>query len=564
MKFAEYPYVRPDLEQVKTRFAELLERFGSAGSPEEQNEILEELNRYRWEFETMREVSYVRHTVDTKDEFYEKEMEFFDEAEPIYKGLLTDYYRALTESRFRGELERTWGTQLFRLAEVTLSTFKPEVVADLQAENKLVSEYVKLMASAKIPFNGEELTLSQLTPYTLSTDREMRKKALDAKYAFLEANGDRLDELYDQLVKLRTEIARKLGFKSFTELAYARLNRTDYGPEDVARFRKQVEERIVPVSQRLKERQRQRIGVEKLRYYDNKFSFPSGNAAPKGGEDWILERGRKMYDELSPDTGEFFRFMLDNGLLDLASKPGKAGGGYCTSFPQYQAPFIFANFNGTSGDIDVLTHEAGHAFQGYMSRGFLPPEYHFPTLEACEIHSMSMEFLTWPWMELFFEEETEKYKFNHLSEALLFIPYGVAVDEFQHAIYDRPELTPQERKQVWRGIERKYLPHLDYSENAFLENGGFWQQQSHIYKAPFYYIDYTLAQICAFQFWVKASENRAAAWQDYLRLCKEGGSKPFTELVKTADLVSPFDEGCVDRVIGTIETWLNGVDDSKL
>lgn len=564
MKFAEYPYVRPDLEQVKTRFAELLERFGIAGSPEKQNEILEELNRYRWEFETMREVSYVRHTVDTKDEFYEKEMEFFDEAEPIYKGLLTDYYRALTESRFRGELERTWGTQLFRLAEVTLSTFKPEVVADLQAENKLVSEYVKLMASAKIPFNGEELTLSQLTPYTLSTDREMRKKALDAKYAFLEANGDRLDELYDQLVKLRTEIARKLGFKSFTELAYARLNRTDYGPEDVARFRKQVEERIVPVSQRLKERQRQRIGVEKLRYYDNKFSFPSGNAAPKGGEDWILERGRKMYDELSPDTGEFFRFMLDNGLLDLASKPGKAGGGYCTSFPQYQAPFIFANFNGTSGDIDVLTHEAGHAFQGYMSRGFLPPEYHFPTLEACEIHSMSMEFLTWPWMELFFEEETEKYKFNHLSEALLFIPYGVAVDEFQHAIYDRPELTPQERKQVWRGIERKYLPHLDYSENAFLENGGFWQQQSHIYKAPFYYIDYTLAQICAFQFWVKASENRAAAWQDYLRLCKEGGSKPFTELVKTADLVSPFDEGCVDRVIGTIETWLNGVDDSKL
>jgi M3 family oligoendopeptidase len=564
MTFDEYPYERPDLEVVQSRFAGLLERFGNAGSFIEQNGVLEELNRYRWEFETMRELAYVRHTVNTKDEFYEREREYFDEAEPVYKGLLTDYYRSLINSRFRDELEQTWGTQLFRLAELTLSTFKPEVVGDLQTENKLVSEYVKLMASAKIPFNGEELTLSQLTPFTLSTDRETRKKAQDAKYEFLEHNGDRLDELFDQLVKIRTDIARKLGYDTFTDLAYARLSRTDYGPQDVARFRKQVEELIVPVSQRLKERQRQRIGVEKLQYYDNKFSFPSGNAKPKGGEEWILERGRRMYDELSPETGEFFRFMLDNGLLDLASKPGKAGGGYCTSFPKYQAPYIFANFNGTSGDIDVLTHEAGHAFQGYMSRGYLPPEYHFPTMEACEIHSMSMEFLTWPWMELFFEEDTEKYKFNHLSESLLFIPYGVAVDEFQHAIYEKPELTPQERKQLWRSMERKYLPHLDYSENEFLENGGFWQQQGHIYKVPFYYIDYTLAQICAFQFWVKALENRDAAWEDYLRLCKEGGSKPFTELVKTAELISPFGDGCVARVIGTIDGWLGSVDDCKL
>lgn len=564
MKFAEYPYARPDMDAVKAQFEELLNRFESSASVEEQNAVLVELNRYRQQFETAREIVYIRHTVNTKDEFYEGEKAFFDEAEPVYTGLLSDYYRKLTGSKFRSELETVWGAQLFRLAELSLSTFKPEIVEDLQTENKLVSEYVKLLASAKIPFNGEELTLSQLAPYQTSTDRAVRKQAADARYRFFEENGNRFDELYDKLVRIRTEIARKLGFRTFTELAYARLNRTDYGPEQVARFRKQVEERIVPVALRLKERQRERIGVERLMYYDNKFSFASGNAKPKGGEEWILERGRKMYDELSPETGEFFRFMLDNGLLDLASKAGKAGGGYCTNLPQYQAPFIFANFNGTSGDIDVLTHEAGHAFQVYTSRGFLPPEYHFPTYEACEIHSMSMEFLTWPWMELFFVEDTDKYKFNHLSESLLFIPYGVAVDEFQHAMYERPELTPQERKQVWREIERKYLPHLDYSENEFLENGGFWQQQSHIYKVPFYYIDYTLAQICAFQFWVKASQDRQSAWNDYLRLCKEGGSRSFTELVKVAGLVSPFENGCVDSVIGAIDAWLNGVDDKAL
>lgn len=564
MKFANYPYTRPDMEEAKARFGELLGRFDQAATAAEQNGVLEELNRYRADIETMRELVYVRHTVNTKDEFYEKEKEFFDEAEPIYQGLITDYYRKLIESPFRPELEQIWGTQLFRLAELTLSTFKPEVVADLQSENKLVSEYVKLIASAKIAFQGQELTLSQLAPYLVSTDRQVRKEAAEARYSFFRANGEQLDRLYDELVKIRTEIARKLGFQTFTDLAYARLNRTDYGPEDVARFRKQVEELIVPVAQRLKERQRKRIGVEELKYYDDKFGFASGNAKPKGGEEWILQRGQRMYEELSSETGEFFNLMLDTGLLDLASKPGKASGGYCTSFPKYQTTFIFANFNGTSGDIDVLTHEAGHAFQGYMSRHFLPPEYHFPTLEACEIHSMSMEFLTWPWMELFFEEDTNKYKFKHLSESLLFIPYGVAVDEFQHEVYARPDMTPEERKQVWRSIERKYLPHLDYSENEFLEQGGFWQQQGHIYKSPFYYIDYTLAQICSFQFWVKANKNRDSAWQDYVQLCREGGSKAFTSLVEVAGLVSPFEEGCVDTVIGEIDAWLSGVDDTKL
>jgi M3 family oligoendopeptidase len=557
LKFSEYPYQRPDMEGAKVKFGELLERFEQAGSLVEQAQVLEELNLYRGEFESMRDLAYVRHTVDTNDAFYEAEQAFFDEAEPVYQGLITDYYRKLIGSRYRKELEEEWGTQLFKLAELSLSTFKPEVVADLQAENKLVSEYVKLLASAKISFRGEELNLSQLTPFKQSTDRETRKEASEAGYRFFQENGDRFDELYDQLVKLRTEIARKLGFSTFTELAYARLNRTDYGPEDVARFRKQVEEQIVPVAQKLKERQRVRIGVDKLKYYDDKFSYATGNAKPHGGKDWILERGLQMYKELSPETDEFFRFMMDTGLLDLESKAGKASGGYCTHFPIYKAPFIFANFNGTSHDIDVLTHEAGHAFQYYMSRSYLPPEYHFPTLEACEIHSMSMEFLTWPWMELFFEEETEKYKFTHLSESLLFIPYGVAVDEFQHAMYERPELTPKERKQVWREIEKKYLPHLDYSENGYLEEGGFWQQQRHIYNSPFYYIDYTLAQLCAFQFWVKARQDREAAWEDYLRLCKAGGSKPFTELVKLAALVSPFEKGCVGSVIGEIEAYLD-------
>ncbi|MCG5249889.1 M3 family oligoendopeptidase [Brevibacillus agri] len=564
MKFSQIPYTRVDMTDVEERFTSLLKAFQQAASFEEQDQVMGKLNELRQEVESAREVAQIRHTINTEDPFYKEEQDYWDEAGPVYQGIVSRYYAAIVHSPYRSQLEQKWGAQLFRIAETTLTTFSPEVVADLQEENRLASQYIALMASAKIMFEGEERTLPQLLPFQTSTDRKMRKKANEAKYDFLRQHTEKLDSIYDSLVKVRTRIAKKLGFNSFVELAYARLNRTDYDADMVARFRRQVEEQIVPVATKLVERQRERIGVDTMKYYDLAFDFATGNPTPKGSPDWIVENGRKMYAQLSPETDEFFSFMLENECLDLLSKKGKATGGYCTYMSKYKLPYIFANFNGTSGDIDVLTHEAGHAFQVYVSRGFEVPEYHFPTYEACEIHSMSMEFLTWPWMELFFEEDTDKYKFSHLSSSLLFIPYGVAVDEFQHAVYEQPEMTPAERKRTWREIERKYLPYRNYDENEFLEEGGFWQQQSHIFRDPFYYIDYTLAQICAFQFWKRAQENPEQAWDDYLTLCREGGSKSFTELVKVAKLYSPFEDGCIQSVIGDIEAWLNSVDDKRL
>lgn len=564
MEFQQYQYVRPDIKKMEVEFNQLLEKFTNSESFALQDEIMAEINQLRNEFESMMQIVYIRHTIDTNDEFYKGEQDYFDEVDPLYQGFVNSYYEALTKSQFRNELEEKWGKQLFALAELSQKTFSPEIVEDLQLENKLSSEYTKLIASAKIQFEGEERNLPQLVPFQLSTEREMRKKAMEAKYDFFTENEEKIDNIYDQLVKVRTKIARKLGFENFVELGYARMNRIDYNGEMVANFRKQVQEFIVPVATKLKEKQRARIGVEELKYYDDRFAFKTGNATPKGDPDWIIANGEKMYQELSKETDEFFTFMREKHLLDLVSKKGKAGGGYCTYIEKYKSPFIFANFNGTSGDIDVLTHEVGHAFQVYLSRSFAVPEYQFPTYEACEIHSMSMEFFAWPWMELFFKEDTDKYKFNHLSDGLLFIPYGVSVDEFQHFVYENPELTPAERKQAWRDIEKKYLPHRNYDENAYLERGGFWHQQGHIFNSPFYYIDYTLAQICAFQFWKRANEDKEGAWADYITLCKQGGSQSFTELVAVANLISPFQDGCVKSVIGEIEAWLNGVDDSQL
>lgn len=564
MNFSEFTYDRPDMEDFSAKMNVLLKELENADQVEQQIDAIEKINVLRNDISTMFNLCYIRHSVDTNDEYYQKEQDYIDDISPRVEGLVTKYYQILVQSKFRDELEKKWGNQLFALAEAQLKVFSDEIVELLQKENKLSTEYTKLVASAKIMFEGEERTLAQLQPFTESKDRSVRKAASTARFAFFQDNEEQLDRIYDDMVKVRTEMAHKLGYENFVELGYYRMYRTDYNANMVAAFRDQVKEYIVPLATKLKESQKQRIDVDSLKYYDEPFEYKTGNASPKGDPDWIIENGQKMYNELSKETGTFFSYLREAGLMDLVAKKGKAGGGYCTFIENYKAPFIFSNFNGTSGDIDVLTHEAGHAFQVYSSGKLDVPEYYWPTYEAAEIHSMSMEFFTWPWMDLFFKEDVDKYKFSHLSSALLFLPYGVSVDEFQHWVYENPTATPIERKHAWRNIEKKYSPHIDYDGNEYLENGGFWQKQGHIFSSPFYYIDYTLAQICAFQFWKRSRENQEDAWKDYVKLCELGGSMPFTELVKEANLISPFEDGCVASVIEEIDTWLSSVDDKKL
>ncbi len=563
--FKDYTYTRPDMDELKAAVSALIEQFKDAESVEAQSEVIEQINKHRNSFSTMANLVYIRASIDTNDEFYQAERDYFDEVGPIAEEIVFEYYKALFSSKFRKELEEKWGTQLFALAENQIKGFSPAVIELMQQENKLVSEYNKLVASAQIEFDGKTLTLAQLGPYGESTDREVRKAARETSANFFAKNEEMFDEIYDKLVKLRHKIATTLGYKNYVELGYINMDRVDYDAEMVSKFRDQVRDYIVPVATKLYERQADRIGVEgDFKFYDEGLKFLTGNATPQGSPEWIVENGKKMYEELSPETGEFFNFMIDNDLMDLVAKKGKESGGYCTFIEDYNAPYIFSNFNGTSGDIDVLTHEAGHAFQVYSSRNIGIPEYLWPTYESCEIHSMSMEFFTWPWMELFFKEQTDKYKFTHLGGGLLFLPYGVSVDEFQHVVYENPEMTPAERKAAWKEIEAKYLPHRDYDGHEYLEAGGFWQRQAHIYASPFYYIDYTLAQICAFQFWKRSRENFEEAWKDYVHLCSLGGSLSFTNLVREAGLISPFEQGCVESVIGTIEDYLNSIDDKAL
>ncbi|HPF16436.1 MAG TPA: M3 family oligoendopeptidase [Thermotogota bacterium] len=561
-KFHEFEYKRPEYESVKASINTFIQEFKTATSVTRQIECVNGINAVRRDFESMSSICSIRYDMNTADAFYEAENDYFDEYEPLIQELVNQYYAVLVDSPFRNELEAAFGHHIFNLATNEMKCFSPEIIEDLQQENALVTMHTKLISSAAILFDGEERNLAQLRAYFQSKDRSVRKAAYEAYASFFSDHEAEFDNIYDRLVKLRTKMAKTLGFDSFVEMGYIRLNRTDYNAQMVAGYRKQVLEEVVPLALKLLEKQCKRLGLEALTYYDEPLRFKTGNPQPKGTPEEIVKNGMKMYSELSRETKEFFTFMEENGLFDLLSRKGKMGGGYCTFIPIEKSPFIFANFNGTSDDIDVLTHEAGHAFQVYCSRNYAIPEYVWPTLEACEIHSMSMEFFTYPWMELFFQEDVLKHRFAHLSEALLFLPYGVSVDEFQHEVYENPEASPDERKKIWRNIERKYMPMRNYADNDFYEKGTMWMRQSHIFETPFYYIDYTLAQVCAFQFYNRMEQNREKAWEDYKNLCNAGGSKPFLDLLKIAGIKNPFESGSVKESVLEIFKQVEAIDDS--
>lgn len=561
-------YTRPDISATGKKFTELTAVLRNADSFEEADEIVNEINILRNEFDSMKIIAFINYSNDTGRKEFSSEQDYFDENCPVFEKYIFDYYNALIETKFRKEFTEKYGEHLFEIAEIALKSFSPEIIEDMQKENHLKHEYMTLKASAKIMFEGKELNLQELEPFMESTDRAVRQAAFSAYWKFFDDNADKFDEIFDRLVYLRNDMALKMGYKNYTELGYAIMKRMDYTSDMVDKFRAAIKKYIVPLAEKLREKQRARLGYNNLMVYDLFIQYKTGNATPKGKPEWIVENGKKMYDELCAETREFYDFMFDNELMNVFSRKGKADMGYCEYISKYKSPYVFANMNGTEDDITVLTHEAGHAFQAYESRNFLFREYSEPTMETAEIHSMSMEFLTYPWMNLFFKEDTDKFKFSHINSAVNFLPYGVIVDAFQHWIYENPSASPDERKTKWRELEKEFMPHLNYADIEFLEKGGRWQKQGHIYEMPFYYIDYCLAQICAFQFWSRAIHNGNGeykkALKDYIGLCGKGGSKPFLELVKETNLKSPFEETVIKTLAEEIEKYIDSIDDNGL
>jgi len=547
--FDQMSMPRPDQDKVAEKYASITKAFEEAQDSSARAAAIREWDRVRGRLWSYLSLTNLRFNQDTRDPERKAEREYADSVRPKFQELDTSVMQLLLASDHRDEMQAEIGEQAFALWDCEVGTFAPEIEDDLVKEAQLEAEYVELLASAKIEFHGETYNLPGLAKFGEDPDRDVRHDSAVAGWNFFGSHGDQLDRIYDDLVKLRTKMARTLGYDNFIEMGYKRMGRIDYDQKDVEAFRAQVRDKVVPLCTRIREAQREDLGVETLMAWDEPIHDPDGNPKPMGDHDWMLDRATEMFNEIGGGLDEFWGLMTERGLIDLKMREGKAGGGFCTSFPEYGVPFIYANFNGTQGDVRVFTHEMGHAFQNHCSHTLSPIDYHWPTSESCEIHSMSLEFLAWPQMELFFGDDADRFRRQHLMGALLFLPYGVAVDHFQHLVYAKPDATPQERNEMWLEMERTYLPWRQWGDLDYAAKGARWQRQGHIYQSPFYYIDYTLAQVCALQYWTRSEKDFNEALTSYVALCKRGGEAPFQQLTKGAGLHSPFEQGALDEVV---------------
>ena len=558
MKFSEMTYTRPDIDALLAHCNVLAQKAAAAASGEELVQLYREQSCAFADYNTASNLANIHYTCDTRDPYWSGEQDFFDANGPAVSNASVEICRAFLSNPHVDALTQAFGSTCVAGMQNAVRGMDDRTV-ELQKEyNTLVSAYQKLYGGALVELDGQRLTIPQLGPYKESLDAGVRRRAFEAEAAYFDAHRTELDELYTKIVKNLNAQARILGYKDYSELSYVRMNRIGYGPEEIRSFRDQVARDVVPELEKLAALRSRRTGIQHPTFTDLPVVFRDGNPKPIEGYAARMAAARTMYHELSPETAEFIDFMQDNELFDVESRPGKMSGGYMTSLPNYKAPFIFANWNGTSGDVDVLTHECGHAFEGYVAERDenIPADLECPGMESAEIHSMAMEFLTAPWHHMLFGKDVDKYALLHAEDSFLFLAYGCAVDEFQHIMYQNPDLTPDERNKVWLELEHKYRPWIDFDNLPFYGRGAGWQRQLHIYECPFYYIDYCLSTMAALQFFLLSLDDHKDAWERYLRLVRRAGTASYTELCQTAGLQVPFEEGSIKDIARKMADWI--------
>ena len=558
MKFNEMTYTRPDIDALLARCRELAAKAAAAPDGDALVRLYYEQSEAFAEYNTAANLANIHYTCDTRDAYWKVEQDFFDANGPAVTNASVEISRAFLANPHVDALTEKFGTTCVAGMKNAVLSMDDRTVELQQQFNALVSRYQQIYGGALVELDGKQLTIPQLGPYKEDLDPAVRRAAYEAEAGYFDAHRAELDELYGQIVQNLNAQARVMGYHDYSELSYVRMNRIGYGPDEIRKFRDQVANDVVPQLQKVMALRAKRTGIAHPAFTDLPILFRDGNPKPIPGYKARMDAARTMYHELSPETAEFIDFMQDNELFDVESRPGKMSGGYMTSLPSYKAPFIFANWNDTSGDVDVLTHECGHAFEGYVAERdpAIPADLECPGMESAEIHSMAMEFLTAPWHHLLFGRDTDKYALLHAEDSFVFLAYGCEVDEFQHIMYQNPDLTPDERNAEWLKLEKKYRPWIDFDNLPFYGRGAGWQRQLHIYECPFYYIDYCLSTMAALQFFLLSLTDHKDAWERYLRLVRRAGTASYTELLETAGLKVPFEEGSIKGIAQQMTDWL--------
>ncbi len=543
-----------DVKQVTTLYEELYKR------PIRSAKDLEDWINDRSELDAAvgqeGSIIYIRMTCQTDDPRKAKAYkDFIETIEPAIKPLNDRLnHKFLKELEIHGLDQKRYEVYI-RDVKTDVELFVDENV-QLQTQVGLLSqEYQTISGAMMVYFDGKERTLPEMSKFLLEPDRALRERAWRATAERRLQDKDKLETIFDKMRDLRDDIAKNAGFANFRDYQFKAYHRFDYTPEDCKKYHAVMENLMVPLLKEIAETRRKQMGLNELRPWDTGVD-PLNRPAlkPFGKVDELIEKSAIAFDRTDPELGRQFKDMKELGLLDLDSRKGKAPGGYQSTLSEARKPFIFMNAVGLERDVRTLLHEGGHAFHALACAQDPLVDYRHAPMEFSEVASMAMELLAGEHINVFYSEEDAKRSVReHLEDILEVLVWVANIDAFQHWIYENPKHTPEDRKNAWVSISKRFGS--DIINWNGLENirEYVWHRQLHIFEVPFYYIEYGIAQLGALQLWRQAKSNPKKALENYRNGLKLGGSRPLPELYKSAGIEFDFSERTIAPLVQAVK-----------
>lgn len=502
---------------------------------------------------------YIRMTCQTDDparaQAYKK---FVETILPAVKPLIDKLNRKYLDARKGFSLNKKRYEVYDRDTKADVELFREENVP-LQTQEELLSqEYQTICGAMTVNFQGKECTMAQMRKFLEQTDRSLRESAWRAAARRRLQDLRRLDETFDKMLIVRRQIAENAGFDNYRDYKFRQYHRFDYTPDDCRRFHDAVEKLVVPVMAKIYERRKSQMNLPSLRPWDLNVD-PQGREPLKPFEkiDEYKAGAKQIFLRIDPEFGKQFQEMIDLGLLDLASRKGKAPGGYQESLREARKAFIFGNAVGTDSDLGLIFHEGGHAFHSQAcARDSLLAYRHAP-IEFAEVASMSMELFAKEHLSVFYDEQDAKRSCRtHLEGIILILTWIAAVDAFQFWLYENSNHSPNQRRDAWLRIRARFGSKLIDWSGLQVQHENQWHQQLHIFQIPFYYIEYGIAQLGALGLWLQSKQDTGSALANYRKALALGGSRPLPELFSAAGLKFDFSEKTIAPLIDAVEKEL--------
>jgi len=504
---------------------------------------------------------YIGMTCDTEsEEKRESFLDFMSNIRPKLSEFSDALNRRIVNHSSVDDLPSRYDLML-RGMRTDVEIFRKENIPLGVRQTELVTEAQTINGAMTVEFEGEERTFPQMSKYLESNDRSQRQAAWVAMSARRMEDSERLSEIFDELVSIRHQMATNSGFESYTQYMFRAMHRFDYTIEDCLEFHDSVESVCMPILKKINKDRRDGLGIGELSPWDVNEKGGSGPdihgrepLRPFETVDEMVEKLSEMFHEISSDLGGKFDKLVEMDTLDLDTRKGKAPGGYQYYLEKSRVPFIFMNAAGLQGDLETMIHEAGHAFHSlYCGHLELIDERDYP-IEFAEVASMSMELLTQPWWDKFYEsEEADRARRSHLEGVAFLLPWIATIDSFQHWIYANPGHSREERAEVWLSIRDKFGSEMDWTGHTDFRELS-WQQQGHLFGVPFYYIEYGIAQLGSLQLWKTQMSDPQKALDDYANAMSLGNTRTLPDLFSAADLELGFNEGHFMSLMGTVET----------